>query len=89
MTRSLRARSWSLVQGNERVKPVRIESIGELRQGDIVLLWREQRNSAKGHIAFFASHRDRRLYLLGGNQSNRVCVKAYPDYRFLHGIRFV
>ena len=44
-----------------------------------------------GHVGLYCSHSSdgRWLYLLGGNQSNRVCIKPYPAYRFLEGRRIL
>ena len=88
VTQSLRARSWSDVSATSAYAVDEITDLDNLTQGDMVVLWRESRSSSKGHIAYFASRRNGYLYLLGGNQSNRVCVKGYPEYRFEHGVRF-
>lgn len=82
-TQSLRARSWLDVDGAET-----IDRIEDLRINDILILWRVSRDSIYGHVTLFGAHRDGRLHGLGGNQSNKVCSKPYPDYRFLSGRRF-
>lgn len=82
-TGSLRARSWLDVSPARAVK--RTE---DLALGDIVVLWRGSRDAATGHVALFVTRRAGYLYLLGGNQSNEVCIKRYPEYRFLAGRRF-
>lgn len=87
-TGSLRARSWLDVQPNATHDVEHIDRVEGLETGDLVILWRESRNSAKGHIAQFVSRQGSRLYLLGGNQNNSVCIKSYPQYRFLAGKRF-
>lgn len=51
--------------------------------GDVVVLWREQPNSWKGHVAFLIKESKRYVYLLGGNQGNSVSIKAYPKNRVL------
>lgn len=83
---SLRARRWL----NLRHHPsfVTIEDPGELEFGDIVVLWRNGRNSNNGHIALFEGLNSNYLYLFGGNQGNRVCTKRYRDRRFLAGFRY-
>ena len=37
----------------------------------------------QGHVGFFLSKIGSSIYVLGGNQGNRVCVKAYPVSRLL------
>ncbi|MEQ8547632.1 MAG: TIGR02594 family protein [Cyclobacteriaceae bacterium] len=51
--------------------------------GDLVVLWREDRQSWKGHVGFYVNHDERFVYLLGGNQSNMVNIAAYPINRLL------
>ncbi|WP_010520470.1 TIGR02594 family protein [Aquimarina agarivorans] len=71
----LTARSWLKV-GSETQKP---------SLGDIVVFWRESKQSWKGHVGFFIGYsQDKRyIYCLGGNQNNQVNIKAYPSYRLL------
>lgn len=71
----LTARSWLTVG-----RPVDTPSIG-----DIVVFWRERRTSWKGHVGFFIGYSEDKkyIYVLGGNQNNRVCIKAYPTSRLL------
>ncbi|MFK7750852.1 MAG: TIGR02594 family protein [Kordia sp.] len=76
----LNARSWLNVG----------ESTAVPAQGDVVILWRDAPNSWKGHVGFFVKQTKRYVYILGGNQNNRVSIKAYPknrilDYRKLFG----
>lgn len=51
--------------------------------GDIVVFWREDPDSWKGHVGFFVREKDGWIYVLGGNQSNEVNIKAYPKKRLL------
>ncbi|WP_086476316.1 C40 family peptidase [Arenibacter amylolyticus] len=53
--------------------------------GDVVVFWRESRNSWKGHVGFYTgfSHDKQRVYCLGGNQGNQVSLSAYPAERIL------
>lgn len=51
--------------------------------GDIVILWRETPDSWKGHVGFFISQTGNVIWVLGGNQNNSVCIKAYPVGRVL------
>ncbi len=71
----LNARSWLRV-GKKKTRP----SIG-----DVVVFWRESKNSWKGHVGFFIGYSEDRtkIYCLGGNQNNQVNIKAYPAYRML------
>jgi len=70
---ALNARSW-LTIGDHVCNP-------EL--GDIVVLWRDKPSSWKGHVGFFVRQTKSWIYVLGGNQSNKVCIKAYPKSRLL------
>lgn len=69
------ARSW-LDAGVEATTP-------EL--GDIVVFWRDSKDSWKGHVALFHSLSDdgNWINVLGGNQGSRVCVKPYEAGRKL------
>lgn len=51
--------------------------------GDIVVFWRESKNSWKGHVAFYINEDESNINVLGGNQGNRVKISAYPKYRLL------
>jgi uncharacterized protein (TIGR02594 family) len=48
--------------------------------GDVVVFWRDQPDSWKGHVGiFFGFSIDaRRVYCLGGNQGNQVSISAFP-----------
>lgn len=72
---SLAARSWLNVG-------IPIESP---EPGDVVVFWRESRDSWKGHVGFFhgfSSDRSR-VYCLGGNQGDQVSITAKPNSRVL------
>lgn len=69
----LTARSWLSV-GESQSTP---------RLGDVVVLWRESPDSWKGHVGFFIKATKYYVYVLGGNQRNMVCIKAYPKHRVL------
>lgn len=71
----LNARSWLDVGENvtnTQVKP-----------GDIVVFWRENITSWKGHVGFFIKWNKNGIYTLGGNQNNQVNIKSYPGHRLL------
>ena len=56
------------------------------QKGDIVVFWRESKTSWKGHVAFYSHHDDNYIYVLGGNQGNKVSVARYARDRLL-GVR--
>lgn len=56
--------------------------------GDIVIFWRIAENSVYGHVAFFIREDVNNVWVLGGNQGDRVCIAAYPKARLL-GYRHV
>jgi uncharacterized protein (TIGR02594 family) len=51
--------------------------------GDVVVFWRESKDSWKGHVGIFIRKTDNLIYVLGGNQNNQVKISAYPDNRLL------
>ncbi len=53
--------------------------------GDVVIFWRESRESWKGHVGIFTgfSPNSSRIYCLGGNQGNQVSVTAKSMDRIL------
>lgn len=69
----LTARSWLKVGKKTETPEI----------GDVVVFWRESPQSWKGHVAFFIAERDGFIYVLGGNQNNRVNIQAYPKNRLL------
>ncbi|WP_440880628.1 TIGR02594 family protein [Tenacibaculum sp. C7A-26P2] len=74
MTRKLTARSWLKIGRTVHDSP---------RMGDIVVLWRESMESWKGHVGFFIRQDENWIWVLGGNQNNKVCIKAYHQNRLL------
>lgn len=68
-TGSAAARSW-LTWGQPLAVPAR---------GCIVVLTRD----GGGHVAFYLRSSGGRVQLLGGNQGNAVCVRAYDQSRVL------
>lgn len=77
-TLKLNARSW-LDWG----LPVELE---KAQKGDIVVFWRGSKDSWKGHVAFYSHHDKDYVYVLGGNQGNKVSLKPYARSRLL-GVR--
>lgn len=51
--------------------------------GDIVIFWRENVNSWKGHVGVYLGIRDNKIICLGGNQSGKVSVVNYSKNRVL------
>ena len=51
--------------------------------GDIVILWRENLQSWKGHVGIFINWDINKIYILGGNQNNQISINAYPRERIL------
>lgn len=72
-TGKLNARSW-LDVGEDTDKP---------EVGDIVVLWREDPDSWKGHVGFFIKTLGNYVWILGGNQGNKVQISRYPLSRLL------
>lgn len=69
----LNARSWLDVG----------EEVKDPQQGDIVVFWRESKNSWKGHVGFYVNETKYNINVIGGNQNNSVNIKAYPKERLL------
>ena len=69
------ARSWLRV-GSQ---------VNDPRPGDIVVFWREDPQSWKGHVGFFLGFNEdgSRVYSLGGNQGDAVSIKAYDAAKIL------
>ena len=53
--------------------------------GDVVVIWRENPNSWKGHVGFFMgfSHDGNSIFILGGNQNDEVNIRKYDVNRVL------
>lgn len=69
------ARSWLSV-GTKTTNP---------EPGDVVVFWRDSIESHNGHVGIFMgfNHDGSRVFVLGGNQGNRVSVSSYPANRVL------
>ncbi len=75
----LNAKSWLKV--GEEVPA------SQAKQGDVVVLWRDNKSSWKGHVGFFHGYDKKgNLRILGGNQGNQVKISTYPANRLL-GVR--
>lgn len=69
----LNARSWLNVGESVKIPEI----------GDIVVLWRELKDSWKGHVGFYINSDKNYIYILGGNQNNQVNIKPYNKNRLL------
>jgi len=72
-TNKLTARSW-LEVGIHVDIPV---------LGDIVILWRDNPHSWKGHVGLFITQYHGKIYILGGNQANMVNITGYKEIQLL------
>jgi uncharacterized protein (TIGR02594 family) len=72
-TRKGNARSW-LTWG---------AALPTYRVGGIAILWRESPQSWKGHVSILIGWTAASLLLLGGNQSDRITVGAFPRSQLL------
>lgn len=73
-TNSRAARSW-LNYGRSTNKP---------QVGDVVIFWRGSRDGWQGHVALFMGFdKNGDILVLGGNQSDMVCIKPYSKDQLL------
>ncbi len=72
-TNKANARSW-LDWGNVVTTP---------KRGDVVIFWRNSKDSWEGHVAFFVEESKDYITVLGGNQSNEVSIDQYPRKQLL------
>ena len=70
----LNARSWLNVG-----KEVHVPKVGN----DIVIFWRENPDSWKGHVGIFGGFDGDKVICRGGNQSNKFSDALYPRSRVL------
>lgn len=78
-TANAMARSW--------LKEGAAVEIDNLQFGDIVILWRIKPNSQFGHVGLFVKQDAHHIWLLGGNQGDKVQICRYEKKRFLGGRR--
>lgn len=69
----LNARSWLKVG----------EAVNTPTIGDVVIFWRGKKDSWQGHVAFYVNEDKDNIWVLGGNQGNKVCISTYPKSRLL------
>lgn len=51
--------------------------------GAILVFWRKSPESGLGHVGFYAGEDDTHYHVLGGNQSDKVCVTRVPINRLV------
>ena len=51
--------------------------------GDIVVLWRNSPNDWHGHVGLYISEDIYNVYVLGGNQGDKLCISPYDKNRVL------
>jgi len=72
-TNSLAARSW-MDWGSLVTEP---------QIGDVTIFWRVKPNGWQGHVGFYIRRNNTRIWVLGGNQGNQVCISDYPASQLL------
>lgn len=55
----------------------------EPKKGDVVIFWRNNRNSWQGHVGFFVEETKDSILVLGGNQGNEVNFSHYKKSQLL------
>lgn len=80
------ARSW-LKAEPEGLISTTIPS-DQAEAGDVWVMWRGAPNSWKGHVGLFIKSTKHHVWLLGGNQGERVCIRRYKRNRVLMVRRF-
>jgi uncharacterized protein (TIGR02594 family) len=68
----LGARSWQRFGSHVTPQP-----------GAVMVFWRKSLSSGMGHVGFYAGEDEDFYHILGGNQSDKVCVTRVPKARFL------
>jgi len=72
-TDSALARSWLNVG----------EEVEEPEMGNVVILWRDSKDSQWGHVGLYVKEDSSSIYVLGGNQNNQISIAKYPKSRLL------
>ena len=67
------------------------EEVTTPQVGDVCVFWRVKKTSWQGHVGLFVRYSDdkKSIYVLGGNQSNKVSIATQPTSRLLGGRRLV
>jgi uncharacterized protein (TIGR02594 family) len=51
--------------------------------GAVMVFWRGDKHGSLGHVGFYTGEDKRTFHILGGNQSDKVCVTKFPKDRLL------
>lgn len=52
--------------------------------GDLCIFWRgKEDDGVSGHVGFFIAEEGNLIYVLGGNQSDKVCITSYPKNKLI------
>lgn len=51
--------------------------------GDIVILWRGSPTGSLGHVGFYVKENEKTVWLLGGNQNNKVNITPFSKSQVL------
>lgn len=51
--------------------------------GAVAVFWRVRRDGWQGHVGFYVKTEGDYIYVLGGNQSDEVCIQAYHKSKLL------
>jgi uncharacterized protein (TIGR02594 family) len=51
--------------------------------GDIVVFWRVKPDTVYGHVGIFMDFFNESIWVLSGNQNNKVSIETYPKSRLL------
>ena len=71
--RALSARAW-LAFGSPTDVPM---------LGDTLVFWRGSPTGVSGHVGLYVGETEHYFYVLGGNQSDKVCITRVAKYQFL------
>lgn len=74
---SLRARAW-LKFGRKTPVPM---------LGDVLVFWRGRKDGPSGHVGIYVGETEYYYYVLGGNQSDSVCITRLAKSRLLEARR--
>ena len=53
------------------------EHTDDPQMGDLVVLWRGSKDSTLGHVGFFVKRDQNSVWILGGNQNNKVNITQF------------
>lgn len=59
----------------------------EPKFGDILVFWRGSRQGKQGHVGLYVAEDQNAYFVLGGNQSNMVCITRISKSRFIEARR--